>query len=95
MNSGRQNDHIWSKKLLHNCDGYGSCLINNKQFCLRQFGMILRSDVLNCLPVISENINSDYGVIELRIGTLQNFIILVLFVIQAIKSFQDKIKKSA
>lgn len=81
MNSRRQDDHVWAKELLHYCDWDGGCLIDDEELSLRKLGVILRANVLDGLSVVSININSDNCVVKFWICTLQNFIVLMLFII--------------
>ena len=84
VDSRRENDHIRSKQLLNKSDGDGSCFVDNKKLSLSQLGIILRSDVLNSLSMVSENVDSDHCMVEFRVSALQDFIVLVLFVIHGI-----------
>lgn len=42
--------------------------------------------------MVSENIYSDYSVIELWVSWLQDFIVGVLFIIQSVKTLKQKFK---
>ena len=57
--------------------------------------MVLGPDVLDCLPMISVDIDSDHRIIEFRVSALQDFIILVFPVIQSIQSLEDEIEERA
>ena len=54
--------------------------------------MILRSDILDCLPVISIDIDADNCVVEVWVGALQDIIVLVLFVVKSIQTFENEFK---
>ena len=71
-------------QLLDKSDGDGSCFVDIKKLSLSQLGIILRSDVLNSLSMVSENVDSHHCVVEFRVCALQDFIVLVLFVIHGI-----------
>ena len=45
--------------------------------------------------MISVNVYSDHSVVELGVGTLQNFIVLMLFVIQGVQAFKDEVEESS
>ena len=57
--------------------------------------MVLRPDVLDCLAMVSVNVNSNHSVVELRISALQDFIILMFPVVQSVESLEDEIEERA
>lgn len=70
--------------MLDKCDWNRSCLINDQELSLGQLGMVLRLDVLNRLPVILEDIDSDNGVVPVSVSRLQDVIIRVLAIVECI-----------
>jgi hypothetical protein len=57
--------------------------------------MILRSNILNGLSVVSENIDSDNGMVKVRVCALKNFIVLMLFIVQSLKSSKQEFKDTS
>ena len=47
-------------------------------------GTVLRSDVLNSLSVVAVDVNSNNGVVELRVSALKDFIVGVLLIVESI-----------
>jgi len=84
MYGGRENDHVRSQELLDERDWDSSSLIHNEEFSLAEGGTILRSDVLNSLSVVAVDVNSNNGVVELRVSALEDFIVGVLLVVESI-----------
>lgn len=81
INGGRKKDQVGPHQLLHDRNRNSSCLINDKELSLSEFSVVLGSYVLNGLPVVTVNVHSNYGIVELRVCALQNLIILVLLVV--------------
>ena len=84
VNRRRKDYHVWTKHLLDKCDWNRSCLINDQELSLGQLGMVLRLDVLNRLPVILEDVDSDNGVVPVSVSRLQDVIIRVLAIVECI-----------
>lgn len=55
--------------------------------------MILRSDVLDGLSVISVDVHSNHTSFELGVRALENLVVLMLFVIEGVEAFKNKVKQ--
>lgn len=51
---------------------------NNKETYLRQLGRFMRKNILNCLTVSLEDINTNNSIVVFRIGTTNDLIILMI-----------------
>ena len=54
--------------------------------------MILRSDVLNSLSVIAENVDAHNSVVELWVGALHYLVVSVLLVVECIKTLENELE---
>lgn len=54
--------------------------------------VVLRLYVLDSLSMVLENVDSHNRMIKFWIGGLKDFIVYIFFVIQSIKSFEQKLK---
>jgi len=95
MDSGGEYHHVRAQELPDESDRNGSRFINHQELGLRKLGMVLRPDVLDCLAMVSVNVYSNHSVVELWISALQDFIILMLPVVQSVKPLEDEIEESA
>ena len=86
MDGGGEDDHVWTQERLHQGDWDGCCLIHNQKFGLGQLRVVLGSDVLDRLPVVPVNVNPYHSVVKFGVGALQNFIVLMLFIIQGVEA---------
>ena len=84
INGGREKDQVGAHQLLHYRDGDSSGLIDYQEFSLSEFSIVLGSYILNGLPVVTVNVHSHYGIVELRVCALQDLIVLVLLVVEGI-----------
>jgi hypothetical protein len=78
VDCGGQEDEVRAKELSHKREGNGGSLVDDYQFCLAKDVGILRSDVLNCLPMLPVDVDSDNGLVEIRICRLDDRIICVV-----------------
>ena len=54
--------------------------------------MILRSDVLDGLSVVSVDIHSNHTAFELGVGALENLVVLMFFVVEGVEAFKYEVK---
>ena len=84
MNSRGENDHVRAKHLLHESYRYCGSFINNQEFSLSQLSIVLRLYVLNRLPVVFEDINTDYSMVEVRVCRLKDVIVGMLSIVKRV-----------
>ena len=94
INGGREKYQVGPHQLLHYRDGDSSGLIDNQELGLSEFRIVLGSYILNCLPVVTVNVHSHYGIVELRVRALQDLIVLVLLVVQGIEASEEELENT-
>lgn len=57
--------------------------------------MILGLNILNCLSVVSKNVNSYDSMVEVWVRRLQNLVVCMFLVVESIQSLKQKFKYSA
>ena len=50
-------------------------------------------NILNGLSVVVEDVHSHHGLVELRVGALDQLVVEMLLVVQGIKTLEDKVKE--
>ena len=48
--------------------------------------MVGRVDVLDCLPVLPEDVDPHHGLVQVGVGRLQDLVVQVLFVVQRLET---------
>ena len=83
MNGGREDYHVGSEETFDKSDWNGCSLIYDQELSLRKLWEVSRVGryVLDRLAVIAINIDSDDGVVEFWVSTLQDLVILMLLVV--------------
>ena len=83
MNGGREDYHVGSEETFDQSDWNGCSLIYDQELSLRKLWEVSRVGryVLDRLAVIAINIDSDDGVVEFWVSTLEDLVILMLLVV--------------
>mmetsp|Transcript_38661 Transcript_38661/g.62383 ORF Transcript_38661/g.62383 Transcript_38661/m.62383 type:complete len:233 (-) Transcript_38661:552-1250(-) len=87
-----QQNQVGPQELLDHWQWDGRCLVDDQQLGLSQLLVVRRIHVLNCLPVVLEDIDPNERLVQVRVGRLDQLILLVLLHAQSIKALQDELK---
>ena len=92
MHRRREDHHVWTKQLLHYCDGDGGCLIHYQELSLAQLGTVLGPNVLYGLSVVPVDVDSHNGVVVVWVGALEHVVVCMLLVVESVQAFEDELK---
>lgn len=94
VNSGRHKDKVWPHQLLDNSNGYSSCLIDNQELSLSKLRVVLRSNILNSLSMISGDVHTDHCIVEFWVCALQDLIVLVFLIVQSVEATEEELENT-
>ena len=89
-----EDDHVGAEHLLHQSDGDRGGLVNDQELSLGQLSIVLRLNVLNRLPVILEDVNTNHGMVEVGVCRLEDVIVGVLSEVKRVQSLEQELEDS-